>query len=168
MFTDKTKGEKRNKFHPIIVKLICIYIGFLIVNFYADSRYDMESFLLDYPDFFLGDLMAKMIEWIFPAAFIIFGLFARESLDLILKENIKKSYIKLFYILGIQIVLSFIFFYIIWTLMFHIPKYPSPLDQSLFMGAFAGYCAMIFFTAGILASDELKKIIENMFGNLSK
>jgi len=146
----------------LIVKLLCTYIGFIIINLYADLRQDMDIFLCDYPDIFLGSLMISLTKWIFPAAFVLFGLLGRKSLELFREERqqFKEGYGKYLYILAFQCVFSLIYFYIIWHIMFYTPSYPSSLDQDLFMKAFLGYCGITFATLGILTSDELKEMIE--------
>jgi hypothetical protein len=130
----------------LVAKSIITLASFMIINFYANLRYDMDSFLNDYPDSVLGKIVVNYaICLIFPIVFVGIGLAVKSSLKR----------------LSAQFVVSVIFFYILWIVMFNIPGYPSPLDQNLFMESFFGYCVTTFLTMGLLTSDDLKQRFEN-------
>jgi len=130
----------------LVAKSIITLASFMIINLYANLRYDMDSFLDDYPDSVLGKIIVRYaICLIFPIVFVGIGLIAESSLKR----------------LSAQFVASVIFFYILWIIMFNTPGYPSPLDQNLFMESFWWYCATTFLTMGLLTSDDFKQRVEN-------
>jgi hypothetical protein len=49
-------------------------------------------------------------------------------------------------------------------MMVYTPGYPSIIDQSQIRSAFVGYCISVLITVGLLGSDELKDIIQQMIG----
>lgn len=133
----------------LVTKVLITLFAFFIVNFYSNYKFDLENFLSDFPGFWMARNLQWTIYWVYPVIFVAVGL--------LIERFSKGSRLtkRLVVLLG-QTIFSICFFYILWYIMFNIPGYPSPVDQSLIMEAFFWYCVFTFFTLCILASDDFK------------
>lgn len=145
---------------PWIVRLLVnasfTLIGFLLVNFfYVNEQYDLTAFLEDYPNFPYSSFPKIIIPIFFPIIFFIPVLL----IENFLQHNSKVIKISLT-ILG-QVIVSAMFFYVLWYLMFTAPEYPSLIDQEQATKGFFCFCVSAFLTVGIFASDGIRELVED-------
>lgn len=147
----------------LLVNFSFTLIGFLIVNFfYVNEKYDLTSFLEDYPSFPYSYIPAIIIPIFFPIIFFI---------PVLLVEKFRKTERRteeiFLTILG-QVIISSIFFYALWHLMVNASGYPTLIDQEQATKGFLYFCISAFLTVGIFASHDLRELIEYMINKLLK
>lgn len=168
MYESEKIDKKRLSIIPsLITKIIFMLLIFFMVNLYANYKYDLENFLSDFPKFFLiASNLLWTVNWIYPIAIVALGLLIeRFSRGRGVDEG---SLGERFAVILGQSLFSIFFFYILWYIMFNIPGYPSPVDQSLVMGAFFSFCVFTFITIVILSSDDVKNLINYIILNFIK
>jgi hypothetical protein len=149
----------------LAIKFSFTFIGFIIITFfYSKFKFELDTFMADYPGFPASFIPKYIIPLFYPIIFFLPALAVEEFLrnsSIQINNTTKKSII----FIG-QITISFAFFYILLYIMFNTPGYPSPVDQNQINEAFTWFCISTFVTAGLLGSDDLKKAIENSINYL--
>lgn len=146
----------------LLVNALFTLIGFLVVNFfYVNEQYDLTTFLEDYPNFPYSYFPALIIPIFFPIIFYIPVLLIENFLE----SNSKTT--RIIFTLFCQIIISALFFYVLWYLMVTAHGYPSLIDQEQATNGFFWFCVSAFITVGLFASDGLRDLIEDFIINLN-
>lgn len=128
--------EEKNKDWKVslFVRGLFTLIGFLLINWiYYYQRYDLIAFLSDYPNFPYSSFPKYIIPILYPILFFV---------PVLVVEHFLKDYessIKMWSTFSLQIIISILFFYLLWYLMVHVPSYPSLIAQEQITYGFLGF-----------------------------
>jgi hypothetical protein len=144
------------------LRVVYLVVSFSVINYlYSKHIYDLNNFLRDHPSFPMAFIPNFVIPFIYPIVFLI-PVFIYEELKI--KHPKYQHYHRREMILFGQLVISILFFGFLYYMMIYTPGYPSMIDRNQIISAFVGYSLSVFITMGILGSDELKDIIQQIVG----